>query len=203
MTGPDADAATLAFYESEAERYVGQRPGDATPALSRFLDRLTPGATILELGCGGGHNAAGMLARGFAVEASDGSTAMAALAEAALQRPVRVMRFDELADVDRYDAIVANAALLHVPLPALPGILARLWWALRPGGWHFASYKTGGDDGRDRVGRYYNRPSLAQLESDYRSAGDWCEWHAEASHEPGWFGEPSDWLSVSCRKRGT
>ena len=54
-----SDAATLAFYEREAPRYVVAMAQGAARSLSeqflaRFLPRLAPGAHVLELGCGGG-----------------------------------------------------------------------------------------------------------------------------------------------------
>jgi SAM-dependent methyltransferase len=197
------DLATLAFYAAEATSYTSVRPDSVAPHLSAFLNRLPPGATILELGCGGGRDAHYMIERGFAVDPTDGVAEMAAQAEARLGRPVRVMRFDELDAEERYDAVVANASLLHVPQDALPHILARIWRALKPGGWHLASYKTGGPAGYDELGRYYNRPSKAQAEAMYREAGGWSTYQVEESSEPGYFGKPSAWLKIVARKAMT
>src|SRR3546814_17864565 len=94
-----------------------------------------------------------MIGRGVAVDPTDGVAEIAAKAEARIGRPVRAMRFDELAAVDRYDAIWASASLLHVPRGDLPGVLAGIHRALKPGGLHFASYKGGGCAGRDRLAR--------------------------------------------------
>ncbi len=194
------DAGTLAFYAREAATYV-DRPVTLHPALARFLKLLPEGAHILELGCGGGRDAKHMIDAGFDVDATDGVAEMAAQAEAWLGQPVRVMRFDELEAVARYDAVIANASLLHVPLVALPLIIARIWRALKPGGWHFASYKTGTPQGRDRFGRYYNQIARGEAEALYDVADAWEDVRWEESHEPGYFGEASDWLAVVARKR--
>lgn len=47
------DPETLAFYDREADPYArhDERP---SPHLGAFLDGLSPGARILELGCGAG-----------------------------------------------------------------------------------------------------------------------------------------------------
>jgi SAM-dependent methyltransferase len=193
------DPATLDFYAAQASTYV-DRPTTLHPALSAFLDRLPGGARILELGCGGGRDAAHMIARGFDVDATDGVPAMAAEAKAYLGRAVRVLRFDELDADQAYDAVVANASLLHVPTDALGGIVARVARALKPGGWHYASYKTGGDAGRDGHKRFYNRISRADAENLYRAAGDWQSLSYAATHEPGYFGDPSDWLLVTAQR---
>jgi SAM-dependent methyltransferase len=196
------DPDTLAFYAAEAPIYVTQRPGEVYSYLDDFLDRLTPGASILELGCGGGIDAAHMIARGFAVDATDGVAEMAAQAEARLGQLVRVMTFDVIDAVEAYDAVIANASLLHVPREALSDILTRIWRALKPGGWHLASYKTGGTEGPDEFGRYYNRPSAPQAEAFYRAAGDWSVYGVEESFEQGHFSKPSAWLKIVAQKAG-
>ena len=194
------DPQTLAFYEAEAGAYVTARPEAVASHLSAFLDLLPPRGSILELGCGGGMDAAYMIERGFVVEPTDGVAAMAAQAEARLRRPVKLMRFDELDAHDAHDAVIASASLLHVPRESLPDVLARIWRALKPGGWHLASYKTGGDEGYDELGRYYNRPSAALAEMLYRAAGDWVVYDVEESFEPGYVGKPSAWLKITARK---
>ena len=150
------DEPTLGFYSAQAKSYVGHRPDEIDPQIAQFLDLLIPGARILELGCGGGVDAVHIILRGFAVDPTDGVAEMAAIAEQRLTRDVRVMRFDELATVEAYDAVVANASLLHAPTEGLPAIYTSIWAALQPGGWHFATFKTGAASGYDRHGRYYN-----------------------------------------------
>ena len=58
---PLHDEATLAFYDREAGAYAA-RKDRAGPHLAAFLEKLEPGAKILELGCGGGQDAAAMIA---------------------------------------------------------------------------------------------------------------------------------------------
>lgn len=194
------DPETLAFYAQEAPVYTASGKDGSFRHLEPFLALLPPGATILELGCGGGYDAAFMLARGFDVDATDGVPAMAAKAEARIGRPVRVMRFDELEAVERYDAVVAAASLLHVPREALSAVLARVHRALRPGGWHIASYKGGGAEGRDRLGRYFNYLARAEAEAVYRAAGDWASLEIEDGTGGGYDGVQGPWVKVVARK---
>lgn len=193
------DEATLRFYAQEAPQYAAVEWAD-TAQLDAFLDRLRPGAEILELGCGGGRQTAAMLARGFAVEPTDGVPEMAAEAEARLGRPVAVMRFDQLDAVERYDAVWANACLLHVPREGLPAILSRIFDALKPGGYHFASFKSGGAEGRDGFGRYYNYPTPTEIEALYAEAGDWDVVALEEGQGGGYDGRPAPWVAVTLRK---
>ena len=196
------DADTLAFYASEAPDYAASGPGGIGRHLDPFLERLAPGALILELGCGSGRDAAAMAARGFRVEATDGVPEMAAQAEARLGRPVRVMRFDELAAAGQYDGVVAGYSLLHVPRAGLVGVLARVWRALKPGGWHVATYKTAGGEGRDRLGRYYNYPSAAELRAWYAAAGDWSVVETETGEGRDYEGGESRFVIITLRKAG-
>lgn len=76
---------------------------------------------------------------GFDMEPTDGTPEIARQAEERLARKVRVMRFDELDSSEDFDAVWANASLLHVPRPALAHILGLIFKALKPGGLHFAT----------------------------------------------------------------
>ena len=194
------DPATLAFYTKEAPDYVASGPGGVSRWLAAFLDRLPKGSRILELGCGSGRDAEAMIAAGHDVDATDGTPAMAALASARLGRPVRVMRFDELDVRDAYDAVWAHASLLHVPRLALPGILKRVFDALKPGGLHFATYKGGGTAGRDAAGRYFNYPDAGSLRAAYDAAAPWQIDAIEDYVGGGYDGRQGPWLAISARR---
>ena len=194
------DEPTLGFYSAQAKSYVGHRPDEIDPQIAQFLDLLMPGARILELGCGGGVDAAHMILRGFDVDPTDGVAEMAAIAEQRLNRDVRVMCFDELAAVETYDAVIANASLLHAPTEGLPAIFASIWAALRHGVWHFATFKTGAASDYDRHGRYYNYLSRTEAKALYRDAGDWTSIDFDEWPGAGYFREPAMWLKVIARK---
>ena len=199
---PTADCATLRFYAETAPVYHARCQAGINCDLPGWLDRLAPGAEILELGCGAGRDAAEMLRRGFRVEPTDGVPAMAALATQRLGRPVRVMRFAELDAADRYDAVYASYSLLHVPRAGLVDVLQRIWRALSPGGWHMATYKSGGHEGRDDLGRYFNYLSPEQAEAFYRAAGDWALLELTQGAGAGYQGRISPWVTVIARKPG-
>lgn len=201
---PDAsnayDQATLNFYADEAPVYVASGKGGVSRWLDSFAQALPVGARILELGCGGGRDAEALLARGFDVDATDGTLAMAAKAAQRLGRPVRVMRFDELSDVSSYDAVWANASLLHVPRVALADVLALIFRALKPGGLHFANYKAGGTAGRDRLGRYFNYPDRTELIAAYARSGLWDVLSVTEYIGGGYEGGQGPWLAITARR---
>jgi SAM-dependent methyltransferase len=194
------DPATLAFYERDAPDYVASGEGGISRHLENFAAMLPRRARVLELGCGGGRDAEFLIARGFDVDATDGVAAMAAKAQVRLGCSVRIMRFDELDADQDYDAIIASASLLHVPRADLPAILARVRQALRPGGWHLASYKGGGIEGRDRFGRYFNYLDRAQLEDCYHSAAAWHSVAMEEALGGGYDGVQGPWIKVIAQR---
>jgi hypothetical protein len=111
------------------------------------------------------------------------------------------MRFDELDAEDAYEGVWAQASLLHVPRPALPGILGRIYKALKPGGVHVASYKAGIAEGRDGQDRYFNYFSKQELADVYARSAPW-EIVALEEHIGGGFdGKQGPWLAITVRKQ--
>lgn len=193
------DEGTLAFYDREAAAYAARTRG-APMRLHRFLEQLRPRARILELGCGAGQDAELMTAAGFDVTPTDGSAGLAAQAEARLGRPVRVMRFEELDETDAYDAVWANACLLHVPEEGLADVLTRIHRALKPGGRFNAGFKAGDGGGRDSLGRYYNFPTEQSLRAAYGAAGDWAALELTPGQGGGFDGVMREWWFVDAVK---
>lgn len=195
-----ADDETLRFYAEQAGTYAEHRQHPIGAPLDAFLDSLPPGARILELGCGNGTDAAHMLTRGFDVDPTDGTPELATIAARRLQRPVRILRFEDLVAEADYDGVWAAASLLHVPAATLSAILANIHRALRPGGIFTASYKAGSGEGRDALGRYYNYPDPRVLQANYRAAGAWEALTIETVSGSGYDEQPTDWLWVTARR---
>ncbi len=193
------DSVTLDFYTASAPAYAASGIEGVSRHLSSFLDLLPPRARILELGCGGGRDAEAMIAEGFEVDPTDGTPEMAQQAEERLNRRVRVMCFDELNAVEVYDAIWAHASLLHLSRNSLPQILALVLKALKPGGLHFASYKGGGAEGRDKYGRYFNYLSREQVTKAYRQSGPWEAVSLDEFWDGGYDGQQGPWVAVTVR----
>lgn len=165
------------------------------------MDRLKTGSHVLELGCGGGLDSAALMAAGFEVDPTDGVAEIAAIASEKLGREVRVLRFDELVAHEAYDAVWANATLHHVPRGELPGILARIYKALKPGGLHYANFKSGKPDGRDDRNRLYSYLSLDEMSALYKSAGDWdiisaVEYMGDGRYET----KKAPWVAITAQR---
>ena len=197
------DEATLAWYEREAPNYTASGTQGQSRHLDGFLDRLEPGALILELGCGGGRDAAHIRDRGFVIDATDGTAAMVRKAKERHDIDARQMRFDELDAQAEYDAVWAHASLLHLPRSALPNVIAAIYRALRSRGYHFANFKlcdeAHPDEGRDMLGRWTNLPSPEWLEDAYRNSG-FTILASERYRGTGADGTLRDWLALTLRK---
>ncbi len=165
------DQATYEFYTERAPHYTLSFAAAHSGHLDPFLDRLEPGAEVLELGCGGGQDSARIVERGFQLDATDGVPAMVAKANERFDIGARVMRFDELDAEAAYDAVWAHACLLHCPRAELPTVLSAIHRALRPRGLHFANYKLGDGEGRDLLGRLHNFPTAEWIRGTYSKAG--------------------------------
>ena len=194
------DEETLQFYRGNAEAYAGREITSRKARLAAFLALLPPGGHILELGCGAGGDTAEMLAQGFDVRATDGSPEMAAVASKRLGRPVETLLFHELDEVEAYDAVWANACLLHVPRDQLPHVLSLIRRALKPGGAFFASFKEGEGGGRDALDRYYNYPSQEWLRATYAEAGRWSALSIESGEVKGFDDKMAAMLFVVASK---
>lgn len=184
------DLATLAFYGREAPVYAASGKDGVSRWLPDFMRMLPVKSRILELGCGGSRDAQAMLATGFDVDATDGSPAIASLAAQRLGRQVRLMRFDELSAVGAYDAIWANASLLHATREALAGVL------------HFANYKSGAIEGRDAMGRYFNHPDVDFLRKCYVNSGQWEMLTVEDYMGGGYQQGKGPWVALIARRTG-
>ncbi len=167
-----ADPATLAFYDREAPAYAGYSVDFADDGwLERFADGLAEGARVLDFGCGSAWAADWFARKGFAADALDGSAGLAGEAAKRYGLDVRVCQFEDFTDRDRYDGIWASFCLLHDSRDAMPGHLARLNAALKPGGRLYLGLKAGAGERRDSLGRRYTYYAHDEIEALLARAG--------------------------------
>jgi len=138
--GPEMDPKETVRrgYDRVSRAYRADDAGDGQygPWLDLLEKRVSPGAEVLDLGCGCGIPVARRLSRRYAVTGVDLS-------------PVQIGRARELvpgatflcADMSAvefpaqsFDAVVCLYALIHVPLAEQPAILRAAATWLRPGG---------------------------------------------------------------------
>lgn len=141
---PGFEDETARYYRRFAVEFFESTIGvDMSPLRERFAAELSPGARILDAGCGSGRDAKAFALQGFQVSAFDASPELAELASTHCGFAVDVRAFADIDEVHAYDGIWCCASLLHVDPPDMPRVLARLWTALAPGGILYASFKSG------------------------------------------------------------
>ncbi len=149
------DERTINYYNQVAKIFAANTVKvEFSHIQNRFLDKLKPGAYILDFGCGSGRDTKRFLDAGFAVDATDGSVELCRIASPYTGVPVKQMLFQELDSVETYDGIWACSSILHLPKPELRDVMCRMRDALKSAGIIYTSFKYGTFEG-ERNGRYF------------------------------------------------
>lgn len=155
------DLQTEAAYEANAVRYNedwrNQPPPDDMYAL--LVRHFVPGGRTIDVGCGNGRDAAWLAQQGFDVVGYDSSPALVELARQSF--PSVTFHLGHLPGLEgvtaRFDNVVCETVLMHLPADDVPQAAARLWALVRPGGVLYVSWRvTEGDDLRHADGRLYS-----------------------------------------------
>ncbi|MCU1428607.1 MAG: methyltransferase type 11 [Actinomycetia bacterium] len=151
----DVAAIVRDGYDQIAEQYMAviSRPRSADPRdvwTGHLLQRLAPGSTVLDLGCGPGvPTAAAFVGAGHRVVGVDISPGQIGLARrnvpAGSFHVGDVMEF--AGEEGSFDAVMALYSLTHVPRDRYTTLFARLVEWLRPGGWLLASMGASDEPG--------------------------------------------------------
>lgn len=141
---------TVKSYSDQARDYAAdtmETTGPVREQLDRFARRLGSGARVLEIGTGGGRDAAVLEASGLSVRRTDIAAGFVDLLRSSgLPADLIDPSVDDLRDPARpglYDGVWANACLLHVQAEEMAGVLDRLAEVTRQHGWLFMSVKEG------------------------------------------------------------
>jgi SAM-dependent methyltransferase len=148
-TAVDPKRIVAEGYDRIAEAYADfagrsrDDPRDRYTAL--MIDRLAPGAAVLELGCGGGVPTARLLAERYAVTGVDLSARQIELARRQVPGATFVQVDMTALDLppESVDAVVAFYSLTHVPRREHRRLFASIVNWLRPGGLLVASMGAG------------------------------------------------------------
>jgi 2-polyprenyl-3-methyl-5-hydroxy-6-metoxy-1,4-benzoquinol methylase len=177
-------AGTVRAYDLDAAAYAAVTttvPDRVRAVLEDLARRLGDGARVLEVGSGGGRDALLMESLGLDVRRTDVTPGFVALLrEQGHACDLLDPLVDDLAAPEGpYDAVWANASLLHVARTDVPTVLGRLAAVTRPGGLLRATLKEGDGEGwsthgaiaRPRHFTYWRAPALAEAVAASGCAG--------------------------------
>lgn len=155
---------TINYYNNNASVFTSDTISvDFDEKQNVLLKYLKLGAHILDFGCGSGRDSKAFLQKGYRVTAMDGSSEMCKIASKHIGQEVIYKRFQELDEVNVFDAVWACASILHVPTIELPQVIENIERALKSGGYFYVSFKYGEFEG-ERNGRYFTNLTEQTLE---------------------------------------
>src|SRR4051794_15911309 len=107
--------STIRYYDTHCDEFsTSTRDLDMEHLYSRFLPHVPPAGCILDAGSGSGRDSKAFLERGYSVVSLDASEAMVIATSRLTGQAARLMTFDEMPFVERFDGIWACASVLHV-----------------------------------------------------------------------------------------
>lgn len=163
------DNLTIQYYNENAEQFINTTLDvNFTEIQDEFLSMLRKESYILDFGCGSGRDTKYFLERGFVVDAVDGSLEMCKRASEVTGIRVKHMLFDELNEINKYEAIWACSSILHLSYMQLVAVFNKMLKALKADGIIYTSFKYGDFEGF-RNGRYFidfNEEKLERLKKD-------------------------------------
>jgi SAM-dependent methyltransferase len=171
---------TTDAYERSAKECMARwdkRRHRRPPLLVEWLQYLPAGASLLDLGCGGGQDAGDLARRGYRIVGVDRTSAL--LSAGRRRYPLLPLVRADLRDLPfqamSFDGLWAAASLMHFPKPEARRILADLCRLIRLGGL-FAATMTYGTKSRLVTdgwvpGRYFARWKKDELARAVRRAG--------------------------------
>lgn len=147
---------TLEYYNKNAKQYCEQTiVGDLQENYNKFLKQIPSNSYILDFGCGSGRDSKYFIENGYKVKSIDGSIEMCKLASKYIGQNVECIKFEELNDIEMYDAIWACSSILHVEKEKLSNVLVKMIKALKTNGIIYTSFKRGaGHEIKEE--KYYN-----------------------------------------------
>lgn len=156
---------TLQYYNTNAKSFTeGTVSVDFSDVQEKFLGKLHTGAYILDFGCGSGRDTKYFLERGYKVDAIDGSEELCKIASEYSGIEVKQLYFQELHEVEKYDAIWACSSILHLTYVELVDVMKKMVAAVKEKGLIYTSFKYGTFEGA-RNGRYFIDMTEERLES--------------------------------------
>lgn len=163
------EAVTLSSDEAKTVEYYNSTdwkrpPGYWDPWVERFMQYLSPGGCVLEIGCGEAYPADLLRRHGFSYVGTDISGHFVELArERDSSLDVRHMTADSLDfDDDSFDGWLALNVLQHIEREHLPLVMGEAWRVLRPDAAVFCTVAHHPEDSTTCARRMWKKRSLGK-----------------------------------------
>lgn len=135
---------SIGYYNKNSKDFFNRTiNADVQDLYRKFLKHVPDQGRILDAGCGVGRDSKFFLNNGYKVLPFDGSLEMVKLTSNLLGEDALHMLFQEMRFSSEFDAVWANASLLHVPYENLREVIESFHKALLPSGILYASFKYG------------------------------------------------------------
>ena len=136
--------SSISYYDKNSQVFFDRTINiDMQDLYQKFLKHVPEEGRILDAGCGVGRDSRFFLNKGYEVVAFDGSLEMVKMASNLLEQDVLHMLFNNMNFSSEFDAIWANASLLHIPYENLREVFEGFHKALLPSGVLYGSFKYG------------------------------------------------------------
>lgn len=163
---------TLDYYNNHAQEFFDKTfSANVSSSRDKFLARLTPGAHILDVGCGSGRDTLHFLQAGFQATAFDASESVAQLAQSKINHPVQVLKIEDMTWEQEFDGVWAMASLLHLPKKDMAQAIANCAKALKSEGVLFVSLKIGSGESLDENNRFFSYYTPTEIQTIFESSG--------------------------------
>jgi SAM-dependent methyltransferase len=173
---------------------------DPSSFLTPVAEKLIPGATILDIGCGSGRDLLWFRQRGFKVFGFERSVGLSSLAREnvgceVIDDDFETYDFSQLS----VDAILLIGALVHLPHSKVPAVLNSINRALRDDGNILLSLKKGAGNTTDSHGRVFYLWSDDALRDLFKDLGlDIIDYFQQSSM----IGTDDVWIGYVLEKAG-
>lgn len=192
--------STISYYNTHAKEYSESTVNvDLSICVERFLEKIKPGSSIMDIGSGSGRDLKLFRERGYLAQGIDASESLAAIAQKYSNCPVQVCNILDWKPNTTFDAYWANASLLHLKEEEILQFFKAKTQYLKDGGIIYFSMRKGDTVGYDEKGRYYT-PFLDELLQNILKEEPALElldmWTSTDS-----LGRDISWVSVILKKK--
>jgi SAM-dependent methyltransferase len=197
---------TIQVYDGLGEKYFNDSLLIVPENRDEFAGLIPKGGNVLDVGCGGGRDAQYFTDQGFCVTGIDLSSVMIDYAKQLI--PNAEFHVMDVVNINlpehNYDAIWAQAVLLHLERKDVPKVLDKFYELLRPEGVLHIQVKLGSGTAyvseklsgfKERFYTYFSKEEMQKLVTD---AG--FSIISSVVYEDPIGREGVEWISIDCKK---